>query len=90
MPFRFAATTAPTPNPFHFGPSLADLMHGDAADVGLRSVWLARCESKLQELRPWQDRDAIAALAADMWPDVRRFSPEIAAEMEHESSWMEQ
>ncbi|CAN5426842.1 hypothetical protein BH11PSE9_BH11PSE9_19070 [soil metagenome] len=90
MRFRHTPITAPKLNPARFSLPLVDMMLGEQADASTRTGWLLRCEAKLQELRPGQDRDAIAALARDMWPDVQRFSPEIAAEMEHESSWVEQ
>ncbi len=90
MPLPHHPMTAPNLNPARFGLPLVDMMHGEQADASTRDGWLARCEAKLQELRPGQARHAISALARDMWPDVRRFSPEIAAEMEHESNWLEQ
>lgn len=47
--------------------------------------WLARCTSRLIELRPHDHQERLAALADGMWPDVGHYDPSLAAEIEHET-----
>lgn len=75
-----------------FGPATVQAMR---EPNGLRETleridWIQRCSSRLGELAPQRNRQALALLAADLWNDVHGLSPEMAAEMEHEAGWSDQ
>lgn len=50
-----------------------------------RIAWEIVCAQRLHELRRDDEPASIALVAAQLWADVGRFDPFIAAEMEHES-----
>jgi hypothetical protein len=52
-----------------------------------RMAWEIACAQRLHELRRCDEPASIALVAAQLWTDVGRFDPLIAAEMEHES-WL--
>lgn len=52
-----------------------------------RMAWEIACAQRLHELRRGDEPASIALVAAQLWTDVGRFDPLIAAEMEHES-WL--
>lgn len=56
---------------------------GDPAAA--RVAWMLACAQRLRELRPRDDPASLASTAAQLWVEVGRFDPLIAAEMEHES-----
>lgn len=77
---------APSVSPWATGavgrlPSLGD----PALEEG-RDAWMAAFVERLAELRPNEDEDLLAALAADLWGELGGHDPVMAAEMEHEAS----
>lgn len=61
-----------------------------AADLSLRpdsqsEFWVATCSRRLSVLRPTTPFADCLVLAQQMWLEVGRYDPEIAAELEHES-----
>lgn len=56
-----------------------------ACQSAARAAWELACAQRLCELRPRDNPASLAATAAQLWVEVGRFDPFIAAEMEHES-----
>lgn len=50
-----------------------------------REVWIRRCAVRLLQLRPRGEPGLVTRIADELWLDVSRFNPEIAAELEHDS-----
>ena len=50
-----------------------------------REDWIAMCIARLVEVGHDGDAAALVLLATDLWSEVGRFDPTIAAEIEHES-----
>lgn len=50
-----------------------------------REDWIDICAERLVQVGHDGDAAALVLLATDLWSDVGRFDPNIAAEMEHES-----
>ncbi|HWI11981.1 MAG TPA: hypothetical protein VNU48_11680 [Burkholderiaceae bacterium] len=51
-----------------------------------KADWVARCARRLRVLNPACDVANAHALALDLWAEVGYFDPEMAAELELESS----
>jgi hypothetical protein len=50
-----------------------------------RPVWIDACAERLAQLNPARDRAGFASHAAELWTEVGRYDPGMAAEMEWEA-----
>lgn len=54
-----------------------------------QDVWTRRCALRLHQLRPHGEPGLVSRIASELWQQVSRFNPEIAAEIEHDSGYWE-
>ena len=54
-----------------------------------REIWTRRCALRLHQLRPNGEPGLVSRVASELWTQVSRFNPEIAAEIEHDSGYWE-